>query len=124
RYIILIRESSYGQGARYLLHIGTFPRPLITYPLGGRPNEDLHIQYIGDAAGTFEATIKLPAVTESFDIFPEQNGQVAPSPNHLRVSDMPNVLEKEPNHDQKSATTYNGELPVAMNGIIEKPGDV
>ena len=37
---------------------------------------------------------------------------------------MPNVLEKEPNDDIATATAYDGELPVAFNGIIEKEGDV
>ena len=124
-YIIAIREASYGQGARYLLHIGAFPRPTIAYPLGGRPGEDLHVRFIGDLGGTIEQTVKLPdRETASYDVFPDQNGQVPPSPNHLRVSNMPNVLEKEPNDDIKSATPYDGDLPVAFNGIIEKPGDV
>ncbi len=125
RYIIQLRESSYGQGSHYLLHVGGFPRPKIVYPLGGRPGEDLHIQYIGDVAGTIEETIKLPnQAMDSFELFPEQNGLIAPTPNRVRVSDMPNVLEKEPNNDLASATAYTGDLPVAFNGIVEKPGDV
>ncbi|HET6246473.1 MAG TPA: pre-peptidase C-terminal domain-containing protein [Tepidisphaeraceae bacterium] len=125
RYIILLRESSYGQGSHYLMHVGTYPRPTICFPLGGKPGEELHVQFLGDVTGPFSQTIKLPdKATDSLDAFPEQEGQIAPSPNHLRVSDMPNVMEKEPNDDVASATAYDGELPVAFNGIIEKPGDV
>jgi hypothetical protein len=125
RYIILLRESSYGAGSHYLMHVGSFPRPRIVYPLGGRPGEDLHFQYIGDPAGPILQTLKLPdKAVDSLDVFPEQDGLIAPSPNHLRVSDMPNVLEQEPNDDIKTATAYDGELPVAFNGIIEKEGDV
>ena len=125
RYIILLRESSYGQGSHYLLHVGTYPRPRIIYPLGGRPGENLAVHYLGDVAGPFAQSVKLPDhPVESLNLFPEQDGLAAPSPNFLRVSDMPNVLEKEPNDDLASATAYSGELPVAFNGIIEKPGDV
>ena len=125
RYIITLRESSYGQGAHYLLHVGTFPRPTIVYPLGGKPGEDLHVKFLGDVSGPIEQSIKLPEKADDhFDIFPEQEGLIAPSPNHLRVSDMPNVLEQEPNDDLKTATAYDGDLPVAFNGIIEKPADV
>lgn len=125
KYIILLRESSYGQGSHYLLHVGTFPRPTIVYPMGGRPGENLHVRFIGDVAGAIEKDIKLPdEVLEKFDVFAEQDGLVSPSPNHLCISNMPNVLEQEPNDDIKSATVYDGELPVAMNGIIDHPGDV
>lgn len=125
RYIIVLRESSYGGGSRYLLHVGTFPRPTVVYPLGGRPGEELHVKYLGDVAGPIDATIKLPATpVDSFDVLPEQDGLLAPSANHLRVIDLPNVMESEPNDDFKTATVYSGDLPVAFNGVIEHPGDV
>lgn len=127
RYIILIRESSYGGGgdAHYLLHVGTYPRPTMVYPLGGKAGEDLQVKFIGDVSGPFTKTIKLPdKPSDSLDLFPEQDGLTAPSPNHLRVSSFPNVLEQEPNNDVKSATAYTGDLPVAFNGIIDKPGDI
>ena len=125
RYIILLRESSYAAGAHYLLHVGTFPRPHIVFPLGGRPGEDLAVQYLGDVAGPINETLKLPDLpVDSYPLFATQDGLTAPSPNRIRVSDMPNVMQKESNHDFKSATPYEGELPVAFNGIIEKAGDV
>jgi len=126
-YIISLRESSYGGSgeSHYLLHVGTYPRPTIVYPLGGRAGEDLQIKYIGDVAGPFAQTLKLPAQpVDSLDLFPVQDGLTAPSPNHLRVSNFPNVLEQEPNDTLKTATVYTGDLPVAFNGIIEHPGDI
>lgn len=125
RYIIALRESSYREGAHYLLHVGSFPRPTILYPLGGRPGEELHVKFLGDVGGPLERTLKLPGEpNESLPIFPEQDGLIAPTPNHVRVSDMPNVLEQEPNDETSQATPYEGDLPVAFNGIIEKAGDV
>ena len=53
-----------------------------------------------------------------------EKGGAAPSPNWVRVSDFPNVLEAEPNDTQKTATVAQKDLPLAFNGILSKPGDV
>ncbi|MFM7925932.1 MAG: PPC domain-containing protein, partial [Planctomycetaceae bacterium] len=41
KYIIEMRDSGYGGNGecRYRLHIGTFPRPVITYPAGGQAGQ-------------------------------------------------------------------------------------
>lgn len=127
RYIIQVRESSYGGNgdSKYLLHIGTYPRPLAIYPLGGQIGENLNAQLIGDVAGTIPVTVKLPdSPTPSFDYFAQQDGLCPPSPNFLRASPFPNMLEAEPNDDPKTATVYHGPLPVAFNGIISHKGDI
>jgi hypothetical protein len=93
----------------------------VVYPLGGQVGQSVAIKYIGDVAGTIEQTIKLPDhPVDNFELFCEQDGQMSPSPNHFRVSDFPSVNEVEPNDTPKTATTYNGPLPVAFNGIIAK----
>ncbi len=126
-YVIQIRETSYGGGGddRYLLHVGDYPRPLTVYPLGGKCGEDLALQFLADVGGPISQTIKLPTTpTPIIPLLPEQNGLTAPSPNFARASPFPNVLEVEPNNDPATATRYDGELPVAFNGIISQPGDI
>ncbi len=50
---------------------------------------------------------------------------LAPTPNKLRVSPFGNVLEAEPNDSPEAlASAEPVELPIAFNGILEKPGDV
>ncbi len=126
KYFLALKDSTNtapGQG-RYLLHVGSFPRPLTVYPAGGQVGEQLKITYLGDAAGPLPATLKLPAQPDNrFPAFAEQNGQIAPSPNWLRVSTFANVLEAEPNDDITKATPTDKALPLAFNGIIEKAGD-
>ena len=126
KYILTLKDSTNaapGQG-RYLLHVGSFPRPLTVYPAGGQVGEQLKVTYLGDAAGPLPATVKLPAQPDShFPAFPEQNGQIAPSANWLRVSPFPNVLEAEPNNDTATATTTDKALPLAFNGVIGEKGD-
>jgi len=128
KYVIQVRESSYGGNSNclYRLHVGDFPRPTAVYPPGGRPGEELSVRFIGDARGEFTQKVKLPAgVVDKFAVFAEQEGKFAPSPNYLRVSPAMNVMEVEPNDDVKTATAAaSAELPVAFNGIISKPGDV
>ncbi len=121
KYIIQVRESAFGGSADsyYRLHVGTFPRPRVVYPLGGQVGQKLAVKFIGDVKGTFEQTIQLPEKPDAdFMLFAEQDGQTPPSGNHFRVVDFPNVMEVEPNDSMKTATAYNGPLPVAFNGII------
>lgn len=109
----------------YLLHIGSFPRPLTVYPVGGQKGEKLKATFLGDAAGPFSQEIQLPdKASESFPLFAEQKGEIPPSPNEIRVSDFPNILEVEPNNDWKTATPSNLPLPLAFNGVISEKGDI
>jgi hypothetical protein len=126
QYVIRLRDSAYAGGgdAYYRMHVGTFPRPTAVYPAGGKANEELKVKLIGDPSGTFEQTIKLPAEpTERFGIVAEHNGEHAPSANPMRVSAFANLLENEPNDSADTATSAPGELPIAFNGVIEKPAD-
>jgi Bacterial pre-peptidase C-terminal domain len=123
-YTIQLRDSSYsGSSHVYRLHVGTFPRPAAVYPLGGKIGETLEVRFIDEASGDFKQSIKLPAEPESqFPVLAERDGLV-PSPNWMRASPFPNVLEVEPNDETANATVATGNLPLAFNGIIAKPGD-
>jgi hypothetical protein len=125
KYIIQVRESAYGGdgNSRYRLHVGSFPRPTAVLPAGGRPGESLDITWIGDAAGNRTGKVVLPTAPASeFGLFAQDELGIAPSPNTVRISDLPNVIEAEPNDTREEATA--GTAPGAFNGIIEKPGDV
>ncbi|MBX3442496.1 MAG: PPC domain-containing protein [Planctomyces sp.] len=124
-YIVQIRDASYaGDGlAYYLLHIGTFPRPLSIVPSGGRPGETLTVTFRGDPAGDFERQITVPETPlERFGIEAEDERGVAPSLHPFRISDLDNVIEVEPNSTPAEATA--GPAPAAFNGVIGEPGDV
>jgi hypothetical protein len=124
KYTITIKDATNsGPGeCHYLLHIGSFPRPVAVYPPGGPVGEELKVKLIGDARGPIEQTVKLPPEPdERFEIF-ANDGQTAPQPNYIRVSKMANVLEVEPNNVWNEATPA-GTVPFAANGIIEKAKD-
>jgi hypothetical protein len=125
-YVVQVRESSYGGGdsGQYRLHVGTFPRPLAVYPPGGKAGETLDATFIGDVSGPLARKLQLPAAAAAkLGVFAEDADQSPPSPNWIRVSEFPNVLEAEPNDSREQATRTELPLPVALNGIIGKAGD-
>jgi hypothetical protein len=127
KYRVIIKEATNsGQGAcNYILHIGSHPRPNVAYPGGGPAGSDLKLQMLGDAGGTFEQTVKLPAGFDGrFSISATKDGLTAPQPNFIRVVPFGNVMEVEPNNSAEVATKAAGPLPLAFNGIISEPGDV
>jgi hypothetical protein len=125
KYIIQVRESAYsGNGScLYRLHVGNFPRATAIMPAGGKPGETLAVRWIGDAAGETTSTIKLPPTFEGeFGIERQDAKGWSPFPNAFRLSALGNVIEREPNDDQAHATPF--EAPIALNGVIEKAGDI
>lgn len=98
----------------YCLHIGTYKRPLAAYPAGGQAGEPLTVRLLGDPSGPFKELVEVPGRPGTFGWFGD-----APSQLVLRSSDMPNVLE-----DPAAAATAVPALPAAINGVLEKRGDV
>lgn len=125
KYIAQVRESAYAgnAGCLYRLHIGTFPRASTIIPAGGKLGDKVEVTWMGDAAGPIKKTIDLPqAFSDAFGVFAaDANGQ-SPHSNIFRLSRWGNVVEAEPNNDHNTATAFAA--PLAMNGVIEKPGDV
>lgn len=123
KYIIQVRETSFGGGSFYRLHIGSMPRPTAVYPPGGKPGETLTVRWIGDARGEFTSQVTLPTTGETAELFAQDSGGISPSPNVVRVIDLPSALEAEPN-DAVAQATAAGAAPLAASGIIEKEADI
>jgi len=126
RYIIEVRESSFGGNdqSKYRLHVGGYPRPVAILPAGGPPGQPLTATCIDLLGNTWQETFAIPAEahTKSAGVWSTQEGMVAPSPNMLRVVNIPNVLETEPNSDYNAIATSHA-VPVAFNGILETDND-
>jgi hypothetical protein len=126
KYVVQVRDSAYSGngGCFYRLHIGTFPRPLALLPAGGKMGEEVEVRFIGDPAGDAKRKVKLPSTyQEKFGLFAEDSGGISPSANPFRLSEYGNVIEVEPNDTHQTATPVP-ELPMALNGIISKAGDI
>ncbi len=123
KYIIEVRESAYAAGNNYRLHVGTFPRPKVAYPAGGKMGEEIELRFLGMPSGDHSQKIKLPATdVTDFGVFAADAGGTAPTPNSFRLFEHGNAFEQEPNNDVKQGTPV--ELPNAFNGIIEQAGDI
>jgi hypothetical protein len=126
RYIIEVRESSFGGSdqCKYRLHVGGYPRPVAILPAGGPAGQPLTATCIDLLGNTWQETFDIPADarTKSAEVWSQQGGLIAPSPNMLRVNSLPNVLETEPNSDYNAIPTSHP-LPVAFNGILETEQD-
>lgn len=123
-YIVQVRESAYaGNGScLYRLHVGDFPRPGAVFPAGGKLGESLDVRWIGDASGEFQSRVSLPTEPDrAFGVTAMDDRGVAPSPYPFRLSPFGNVSETEPNNDHATASAFSP--PIALNGVIDKPGD-
>ncbi len=124
-YIVQVRESSYrGSGnSFYRLHVGSFRRPDVCYPSGGKIGTTQKIKFIESDGGVIEEDVVLPSEpTNKYPLYLKENP--APSGNVLRVSPYDNAMEVEPNDTVATATNTGMSPPLAINGIIEKPGDI
>ncbi|MCX6956033.1 MAG: PPC domain-containing protein, partial [Verrucomicrobia bacterium] len=124
KYLVQVRDMTYsGAGHFYRLHVGTFPRPAIVYPLGGKAGETLEARFLGDAAGDFTQSITLPAGSEErVGIVADHDG-LAPSPNWLRASPFANAAAAKAGNSAANAPLLDLPAPLAFNGILETKGD-
>ncbi|MBN8420882.1 MAG: PPC domain-containing protein [Verrucomicrobia bacterium] len=123
-YTVMIRESSYrgGGNSYYRLHIGSFRRPDVVYPAGGKIGSKTKVRFI-ERDSSFEEEVQLPADIDPDYMLFSKSQEPAPSGNPFRLVNYDNVLEAEPNDEQAKASVAPGS-PIALNGIIEKPGDI
>lgn len=125
KYIIQVRDCSYGGNGNclYRVHVGNFPRPMLTLPSGGKAGEAFTLRFLGDVAGDSEQTFTIPtADSDKVPVFAQDDKGIAPSPNWIRVTEFGNVLETEPNDNMEQATRFAP--PLALNGILDKAGDL
>lgn len=124
KFVVMVRESAYRGSpvSHYRLHVGTFPRPTSVFPLGGKPGEEIAFRFLGDAAGELTQKIKLPAASaDRFALHAEDAGGISPTGIPIRINDLTNVPEVEPNDGPPQAT--KAAIPCAFNGIIGQPKD-
>ena len=107
----------------YIANITGGVRPALTYPLGGEAGTTLAMQLLGGGADR-EAKVPLPKRPGRFEeSMIEYRAGEAVLPNRIQVAEFPNVLEDGKAHfTPDNAQVYDGQLPIAFNGIIENEG--
>jgi hypothetical protein len=124
-YTIMVRESSYRGGGNnfYRLHVGSFRRPDVAYPAGGKAGSKVKVKFIEKSGESAEEELQLPAAPDDSYNALTNGADAPPSGNPFRVMAFDNALEVEPNDAQAQASKAPSD-PIALNGIIEKAGDV
>ena len=123
-YTILVRDSSFlgNPICGYRLHVGSFPRPVGVMPAGGVPGAKVESKLINADNQLIDSSVQLP--TEPTDRWPfiaKNEHGISPSPNWMRVNDLPVVMEAEPNNDYRKAPEHA--VPAAFCGTVGEPGD-
>lgn len=125
RYRISIRDATRsGLGeCHYLMHIGTFSRPVASMPLGGPAGIASAFNLLGDPSGPLKVSAKLGPLNDNIGYVQPGGDPVSPSPIPVRISDLPNILENGQPTTPVQAASPASALPAAFNGIISKPGE-
>lgn len=113
--------SNNGRRIAYRLHIGDFLRPAGIYPAGGAPGETIHAKLLGTDQSK---DITLPKDLKNGKMFAYRASEATATPNELSLLAGPNAMEQEPNDQPEQATISSGPPSLALNGILEKNGDV
>ncbi len=132
KYFIKVRDAEFGGSGlcKYRLHVGSFIRPAVVFPSGGKIGEKTKLTLIGGRWDEFEKTPTEVTIVKSrgYDLLglPPELG--SPTPPLFRAVEFGNEFEQEPNSllgnysnqsRQKPATP-----PIALNGVISEPKDV
>lgn len=131
KYFIKVRDAEFGGSDRfnYRLHVGSFVRPAVVFPSGGKIGEQTWLTLIGDHWDEFKTIETAITVTESLGnellgLPPEFR---SPTPPLFHAVDFENEFEKEPNGNfnvvKKRSLQKLATPPTALNGIISQPRD-
>ncbi|MEM9828866.1 MAG: pre-peptidase C-terminal domain-containing protein, partial [Planctomycetota bacterium] len=123
-YQVLVRDSAFGghPSNGYRLHLGDYPRPMAIIPGGGPPASTLLGTWVDSEGTPHDLNVELPAgPSDRFPIVVEDDRGPAPSPNFVRVSELPVAPEVEPNDRREEATAIP--LPAAASGVLSKEND-
>jgi len=123
-YYLQIRDAIYDGDPRWVYAICIYDRPYATqvFPLAVSPGKTVTVEPIGPARQADQATVSIPAQLSGIQRVPMQIGGKSANPVGVYVTSLPTVIEQEPNDAPEQAPLV--QLPVCINGRINKPGDV
>jgi len=131
RYFIDMHQQMDYEAARlrhYLMHVGTFARPMVTFPLGGQAGRTIPVSLIGDASGDVRMNVTLPTSPGSFEdsFLSVRHPEAGPTawPNELHIASFPDAFESADHNSPESAQPIADLLPVAINGRVTGEGEV
>jgi len=128
-YELSVHETNYGGGEKsfYALHVGDFPAPSVAYPAGGQLGTQCPVRFVNSVT-TETRSVLLPTDIETvrrFQLFNGESDRGSPTAIPFRISDFPNAFEaSDSSNDSVNEQLVPATLPIALNGILERAGDV
>ena len=125
-YLIELRDITYrgGESFSYRLRVGDFPLVSAPYPMRAEQAKTTKVAIAGESsAGVETREVQLPGDSHgrAFSLAARRPGGKSSSFVTLLASDLPELLENEPNNQAKSASRIRH--PCAINGRFSSKGD-
>ena len=130
-YLVIARQQMDVEASNlhYALHVADFPRPVLTYPLGGQSGKQttVHVLYADGSTTSFNR--ELPPVPGDFEAALVDIDKLITfdspvlSPNQFKLADFPDVYETPGHNSVDTPQAVQTPLPLALNGIISVEGE-
>jgi hypothetical protein len=126
-YFVSVRDVSYagGEDFYYRLRVGDFPCATAPLPLAAKRGSKVAVRFAGPAVdGVAPVEVHVPSgpAVEGVQVAPKGANGLHGWPVMLAVSDLDELLEKEPNNEPAKANRVP--VPGAITGRFEQKGDV
>ena len=127
-YLVEVRDEIIERNSNpkmYRLHLGDYVRPSALFPPGGKAGAQTAFKVLGDPLGEWTYKSTLAQSEDGFaDLLVQKDGKSLPVGHTVRVSAADNSIESEPNDKPEQASKAHHGFPIALNGVVNKPGDV
>jgi hypothetical protein len=123
-YVIQVRDSRYDGDPRWVYALLATDQPHAThvYPMAGNPGQVVEVEPIGSAGrAAARVRVRLPDRPGLVQVPLDLGGGKTSNPVTFLVSELPQVLEQEPNDTPEQA--HRIAIPCGINGRIGTPGD-
>ncbi len=123
-YYLQIRDSTYDGDPRWVYALLATDRPYAShvYPMAGNPNRKIMVEPVGSAARKAKQVALTAPGTPGVHRIALDLGGERTNPVTFLVSDLPQVLETEPNDTPAQATRVS--IPCGINGRIGRDRDL
>jgi hypothetical protein len=123
-YYLQIRDSKYDGDPRWVYALLVINRPYVShvYPMAGNPGQVVEVEPVGSARATkSRVALHVPAEPGLHEVQLDLGG-VKTNPTAFIVSNLPQVLEQEPNDTPEQANRVT--IPCGINGRIGAKRDL
>jgi len=125
-YTVQVRDSMYRGGGNftYRLTMGKIPAVTGMLPMGGKRGDTVTVNLEGVNLGAMKSIpVQIPMNQDSVTVPVTTPDGMASAPVSLTAGNLEEIVEIEPNDKAAQANTVV-ELPMIINGRIDKAGDV